>query len=84
MQITADRRHARRADGMVARSALACLFTTACTRRLAGTMGHGAGNIPIPEYEKLADTFTPAGRPAQWAALAKKAGMVYGDDFAAS
>ena len=35
-------------------------------------------NIPIPEYEKLADTFSPKpGAPREWAALAKKAGMKY-------
>lgn len=35
-------------------------------------------NIPIPEYEKLADTFAPRpGAPREWAALAKKAGMKY-------
>ncbi len=35
-------------------------------------------NIPIPEYEKLADTFQPKpGAPREWAALAKKAGMKY-------
>ncbi len=35
-------------------------------------------NIPIPEYEKLADTFAPKpGAPREWAALAKKAGMKY-------
>lgn len=35
-------------------------------------------NIPIHEYEKLADTFQPKpGAPREWAALAKKAGMKY-------
>ena len=35
-------------------------------------------NIPIDEYEKLADTFAPKpGAPREWAALAKKAGMKY-------
>ena len=35
-------------------------------------------NIPIPEYEKLADAFNPKpGAPREWAALAKKAGMKY-------
>ena len=35
-------------------------------------------NTPIPEYEKLADTFNPRkGAPREWAALAKKAGMKY-------
>ena len=35
-------------------------------------------NIPIPEYEKLADTFKPKpGAPREWAALAKNAGMKY-------
>jgi len=35
-------------------------------------------NIPIAEYEKLADTFCPKpGAPREWAALAKKAGMKY-------
>lgn len=35
-------------------------------------------NIPIPEYEKLADTFNPKpGAPREWAALAKAAGMKY-------
>lgn len=35
-------------------------------------------NIPIPEYEKLANTFQPKpGAPREWAALAKKAGMKY-------
>ncbi len=35
-------------------------------------------NIPILEYEKLADTFNPReGAPREWAALAKKAGMKY-------
>ncbi len=35
-------------------------------------------NIPIPEYEKLADTFCPKpGAPREWAALAKAAGMKY-------
>jgi len=35
-------------------------------------------NWPIPEYEKLADTFSPRpGIAREWAALAKKAGMKY-------
>ena len=35
-------------------------------------------NIPINEYEKLADSFQPKpGAPREWAALAKKAGMKY-------
>jgi alpha-L-fucosidase len=35
-------------------------------------------NIPVGEYEKLADTFSPKpGAPREWAALAKKAGMRY-------
>ncbi len=35
-------------------------------------------NIPIDEYEKLADDFNPKpGAPREWAALAKKAGMKY-------
>ncbi|MBI4979328.1 MAG: alpha-L-fucosidase [Spirochaetes bacterium] len=35
-------------------------------------------NYPIPEYEKLAQTFNPKpGAPREWAALAKKAGMKY-------
>jgi alpha-L-fucosidase len=35
-------------------------------------------NIPIPEYEKLANSFQPKpGAPREWAALAKKAGMKY-------
>ncbi len=35
-------------------------------------------NIPINEYEKLAQTFAPkVGAPREWAALAKKAGMKY-------
>lgn len=35
-------------------------------------------NYPIPEYEKLASTFSPKpGAPREWAALAKKAGMRY-------
>jgi len=35
-------------------------------------------NIPIAEYEKLADTFHPKpGAPREWAALAKAAGMKY-------
>ena len=35
-------------------------------------------NIPIAEYEKLADAFNPKpGAPREWAALAKKAGMKY-------
>ena len=35
-------------------------------------------NIPVPEYEKLADTFCPKeGCCREWAALAKKAGMKY-------
>ena len=35
-------------------------------------------NIPIPEYEILAETFNPKpGAPREWAALAKKAGMKY-------
>lgn len=35
-------------------------------------------NIPIEEYEKLADTFRPKpGAPREWAALAKRAGMKY-------
>jgi len=35
-------------------------------------------NIPIAEYEKLADTFAPKpGAPREWAQLAKKAGMKY-------
>ena len=35
-------------------------------------------NIPIPEYEKLANNFQPRpGAPREWAALAKKAGMKY-------
>ncbi len=35
-------------------------------------------NIPIPEYEKLAESFQPKpGAPREWAALAKKAGMKY-------
>ena len=35
-------------------------------------------NVPIPEYEKLADRFCPKpGAPREWAALAKKAGMKY-------
>lgn len=34
--------------------------------------------IPVAEYEKLADTWTPKERPArEWAALAKQAGMKY-------
>ena len=34
--------------------------------------------IPVPEYEKLADTWKPKPRPArEWAALAKQAGMKY-------
>ena len=35
-------------------------------------------NIPVPEYEKLADTFAPKeGCCREWAALAKKAGCKY-------
>ncbi len=35
-------------------------------------------NIPVPEYEKLANTFNPKpGAPREWAALAKQAGMKY-------
>ncbi len=35
-------------------------------------------NIPIEEYEKMADSFLPKpGAPEEWAALAKKAGMKY-------
>lgn len=35
-------------------------------------------NIPVPEYEKLADTFAPEeGCCREWAALAKKAGCKY-------
>ncbi|MEI6579306.1 MAG: alpha-L-fucosidase, partial [Eubacteriales bacterium] len=35
-------------------------------------------NIPIKEYEKLANEFNPKpGAPREWAALAKKAGMKY-------
>jgi alpha-L-fucosidase len=35
-------------------------------------------NIPIAEYEKLADQFNPKpGAPREWAALAKEAGMKY-------
>jgi len=35
-------------------------------------------NIPIPEYEQLAEQFQPRpGAPREWAALAKKAGMRY-------
>ncbi|MFP4382451.1 MAG: alpha-L-fucosidase [Spirochaetia bacterium] len=35
-------------------------------------------SIPVEEYEKLADTFSPEpGSPAKWAALAKRAGMKY-------
>jgi alpha-L-fucosidase len=35
-------------------------------------------NIPIKEYEKLANAFSPKpGAPREWAALAKKAGMKY-------
>jgi alpha-L-fucosidase len=35
-------------------------------------------NIPVGEYEKLAETFSPTpGAPRAWAALAKKAGMKY-------
>lgn len=35
-------------------------------------------NIPIEEYEKLADTFSPEpGAPKKWAKLAKAAGMQY-------
>ncbi len=35
-------------------------------------------NIPVQEYEKLADTFAPApGAPREWAKLAKRAGMKY-------
>jgi len=35
-------------------------------------------NIPIKEYEKLADTFAPKeGAPREWAKLAKDAGMKY-------
>ena len=35
-------------------------------------------NIPIGEYEKLAESFRPKpGAPREWAALAKKAGMKY-------
>lgn len=35
-------------------------------------------NIPIAEYEKIADSFNPKpGAPREWAALAKKAGMKY-------
>ena len=35
-------------------------------------------DIPVEEYEKLADTFNPKpGAPREWAALAKKAGMKY-------
>lgn len=35
-------------------------------------------NIPIPEYEKLAESFAPKpGAPREWAALAKEAGMKY-------
>ena len=35
-------------------------------------------NIPIEEYEQLADQFNPKpGAPREWAALAKKAGMKY-------
>jgi alpha-L-fucosidase len=35
-------------------------------------------NYPVPEYEKLANTFNPKpGAPREWAALAKKAGMRY-------
>ena len=35
-------------------------------------------NVPIPEYEKLAETFSPEpGAPRAWAKLAKKAGMKY-------
>lgn len=37
-----------------------------------------AENIPIAEYEKLANTFHPKpGAPREWAALAKAAGMKY-------
>ncbi len=35
-------------------------------------------NVPIEEYEKLADTFCPKeGAPREWARLAKQAGMKY-------
>ncbi len=35
-------------------------------------------NIPVPEYERLADTFCPKpGAPREWAALAAAAGMKY-------
>ncbi len=35
-------------------------------------------NIPVKEYEKLAQSFNPKpGAPREWAALAKKAGMKY-------
>lgn len=35
-------------------------------------------NVPVAEYEKLAETFRPRpGAPREWAALAKKAGMKY-------
>jgi len=35
-------------------------------------------NIPVEEYEKLADSFCPKpGAPREWAAMAKKAGMKY-------
>ncbi len=35
-------------------------------------------SIPVKEYEKLADTFSPKpGSPREWAKLAKKAGMKY-------
>jgi alpha-L-fucosidase len=35
-------------------------------------------NMPIPEYEKLAETFSPKpGAPREWAKLAKEAGMKY-------
>lgn len=35
-------------------------------------------NIPVGEYEKLAETFNPRpGAPRDWAALAKRAGMKY-------
>ncbi len=35
-------------------------------------------NMPVEEYEKLADTFSPEpGAPREWAKLAKRAGMKY-------
>jgi alpha-L-fucosidase len=35
-------------------------------------------NLPVTEYEKLADTFAPApGAPRAWAKLARRAGMKY-------